>query len=160
MNRLREAVATFFYTGYAPVAPGTAAAALAAGICIAIFYTVPAPGRWFVFGGMVVLALAGNVFSARWARERFRSPDPSHMVVDEALGMFVSVFLLPANYFVLSVGAGFLLFRVFDIAKPFPIRRLERLPGWLGISLDDLAAGVYANLVIQAGYICYNALAG
>jgi len=159
MNRLREVVATFFYTGYAPLAPGTASAAVAALICFAVLVLAP-PLCWFILGIMIILAFAGNAFSADWAQKRFASPDPSCMVIDEALGMVVSVFLISTAHTLILVLGGLLLFRVFDIAKPFPARRLERLPGWLGIMLDDLTAGIYANMVLRAGLFCYNMLRG
>jgi phosphatidylglycerophosphatase A len=158
MNRLKEAIATFFYTGYVPAAPGTASAALAAVISLAILYFFPAPGCWIILGAAVIFTLLGNVFTAKWAQRRFNSADPQRMVIDEALGMFISVFLIPTKYPLAIVAAGFVLFRLFDIKKPFPVRRVERLPGWLGIALDDAAAGIYSNIVLQAGFLCYNAL--
>jgi len=160
MNRLRELVATFFYTGYAPLAPGTVSAAVAAFFCLIVLLLAPPPLCWIILGGMIISALAGNAFSAGWAQKRFASADPPCMVIDEALGMFVSVFLIRTAYPLILVLGGLVLFRIFDITKPFPARRLEKTPGWLGIMLDDLAAGIYSNLVLRAGFICYNMLFG
>ena len=72
------------------------------------------------------------------------------MVVDEALGMLVSLFMLPRTLFLIV--AAFLLFRLFDIAKPFPIKRMDGLESGWGIMLDDLLAGVYARLTILVAY--------
>lgn len=161
MNGLKRLAATFFYCGYVPFAPGTVAAAAAALMALAVMYALrdSFAARGAAIGALIVTALLANIFSARWAREHFGSEDPSQMVVDEALGMFVSVLLVPADYPVLAVVGGFVLFRLFDIAKPFPMKRIEKLPGWLGIALDDVVAGVYANIVLRGGFICYNLLA-
>lgn len=158
MDRLKEAIATFFYAGYAPRAPGTAGAFLAALICLPVFLFIPLPRQYAAIGMLALLALLGNAFSAGWARARFGKSDPPQMVVDEALGMFVTVLFMPAVHPAVVLVGGFVLFRVFDIAKPFPVRQAERLPGWTGIAVDDLAAGVLANLVLRIGLICYNAV--
>lgn len=160
MNRLKEAAATFFYTGYVPLAPGTAAAALAAAISLPVMLLLPPAAHNAVIALLAALALLGSAFSAKWAQARFASPDPPQMVVDEALGMFTTLlFLTPAGInAAFLAAAGFLLFRIFDILKPPPVRQAERLPGWAGIAMDDLAAGILANLVLRIGIICYNAL--
>ncbi len=157
MNRLKEATATFFYTGYAPLAPGSAGAALAALICLAVLLLVAPPLQYAVIGALAALAVLGVVFAAKWAQARFEKPDPPQMVVDEAAGMFVTMLFVPCACPVALVAAGFILFRIFDIAKPFPIRQAERPPGWAGIVLDDLAAGVLANVVLRIAFLCYNA---
>jgi phosphatidylglycerophosphatase A len=79
--------------------------------------------------------------------------DPSVVVIDEVLGMFVSLLGLPFDPVVAVVG--FVLFRIFDIVKPYPARALEHLPGGLGIMADDVAAGVYANLVLRIGFLVW-----
>ncbi|RKY25178.1 MAG: phosphatidylglycerophosphatase A [Planctomycetota bacterium] len=158
MDRLKEAIATFFYAGYVPRAPGTAGAALAALICLPVFLFIPPPWQYAAIGMPALLALLGNAFSAGWAQARFGKADPPQMVVDEALGMFVTVLFAPAVHPAVVLVGGFVLFRIFDIAKPFPVRQAERLPGWVGIAVDDLAAGVLANLVLHTGFICYNAV--
>jgi phosphatidylglycerophosphatase A len=75
--------------------------------------------------------------------------DPSIVVIDEVVGMLVALFALPLR--AADVLAAFLCFRVFDIAKPFPLRRLEARPGGWGIMLDDLVAGLYTNVLIRVG---------
>jgi phosphatidylglycerophosphatase A len=89
--------------------------------------------------------------TAFWASHRTQEllgrEDPSEVVIDEAAGFYVTLFLLPITW--QSVALGFLLFRFFDIVKPWPVRQAERLKGGLGIVMDDLLAGVYAHLLVR-----------
>jgi phosphatidylglycerophosphatase A len=138
-------LATWFGCGYAPVAPGTAGSAAAVLIAMAL-------ARW---GGLspVHFALMGAalflpaVWAAGKAEEAFARKDPGQVVVDEVLGQWIALAgartLVPESWL-----AAFLLFRIFDIWKPWPVRRLERLPGGWGINADDAMAGVYAALVL------------
>jgi len=100
------------------------------------------------FGLLLAVALVTGV--GGWAAGRterlLRRRDPSPVVIDEIAGMWLSVLALPRSFWVLL--AAFLLFRLFDIAKPFPIRQSEKLSGGLGIMLDDLIAGVYTLAVL------------
>ena len=87
---------------------------------------------------------------AVWAAGKIadqQHPDPSEVVIDEVVGMMVTLAYLPWSF--VSIGLGFLLFRVFDILKPPPARQLESLPGGWGIVIDDVVAGVYANLALR-----------
>ncbi len=96
---------------------------------------------------------------AVWAADRHASsdnPDPSEVVIDEVMGMVVAVAFLPLTPTVLL--ASFVLFRVFDIAKPFPVRQFEKLPGGWGIVMDDVIAGVYANVTLRAGMYLWERL--
>lgn len=96
---------------------------------------------------------------AVWAADRHASadnPDPSEVVIDEVMGMVVALAFLPLTPFVLL--ASFTLFRVFDIAKPFPVRQFEKLHGGLGIVMDDVMAGVYANVTLRAGIYLWEKL--
>jgi len=81
------------------------------------------------------------------SRKLLLRDDPPEVVIDEAAGFVLAVFLLPPSWVYIS--AGFVLFRIFDILKPFPLRRVERLKGGLGIVLDDLLAGIYTVLCIR-----------
>ncbi len=80
-------------------------------------------------------------------------PTYAFPVIDETAGLFVTLFGLSLTPW--NVGAGFVLFRLFDILKPPPAARAERIPGGTGIVLDDLIAGVYANLAVRAGTLVY-----
>ena len=150
--------------GYAPVAPGTFGSAGAAAIALGVFTLtsqvagcscVLVQGACWVV--LALLASAGCVAWGPWAVEYFagrcpKAGDPGQVVLDEWAGQWVALIAMPMPTFgrtltVLAVQC--VLFRLFDVLKPPPGRRLEKLPGGWGILLDDLAAGVYANLVGQ-----------
>ena len=81
------------------------------------------------------------------AEKVFKKKDSRLIVIDEMAGFLVTLFLIPWN--AKSIAAGFFLFRLIDIVKPFPIRRLERLPGGWGVVTDDVLAGIYANAILR-----------
>jgi phosphatidylglycerophosphatase A len=136
--------------GYLP-ASGTFASALT---CLILWLILSLPHA----PDINLLAIVGTIFFSaltvglgKWATEFFGRKDPGQLVLDEAAGICLTALYLPAvwplPYRLLAI---FVAFRVFDIFKPFPLRRLEHLPyGW-GILLDDLGAAIYANLVCQA----------
>ncbi|MEI6669831.1 MAG: phosphatidylglycerophosphatase A [Acidobacteriota bacterium] len=142
-SRIAFAVATWAYTGYSPVAPGTAGSA--AGLLLIVpLRMLGSP--WLDVGAALVVFAVG-IWSATVVERQLGIEDPGIVVVDEVLGMLVSLLWLPLSWPV--VVAAFLLFRVFDIIKPWPAGRFEHLGGGLGIMADDAMAGVYANLVVQ-----------
>lgn len=96
---------------------------------------------------IVVLFAAGVVVGTR-AERCFECLDPGPFVIDEVMGMMLTLLLIPVGWG--GMALGFVLFRVLDIVKPFPARRLERLPGGLGMMADDAMAAVYANLLLRA----------
>ncbi len=142
-GRLASAVATVLGVGHAPIASGTFGSlpglALAFGLGASL-------GPWSVAAGLVVVAAAGT-WAADVVSRRLGHPDPSVVVVDEVAGQMLTLLFVPLTWQVALLG--FLSFRVFDILKPFPAGALERLPGGAGIMADDLAAGIYGNLVLQ-----------
>jgi phosphatidylglycerophosphatase A len=134
-------IATVGGLGYAPVAPGTVAS-----LPFAAVVWIFAPPTL----GLIAAALGVTVVGI-WAAGREEAHlgqhDPSCLVVDEAAGMLVTLVAVPP-----ALGwalAGFVLFRVMDVWKPFPIDRLQRLPGGYGVVADDVLAGVYANVLLQ-----------
>jgi len=150
--------------GYAPVASGTFGSAGAVAIALAVWAITkqatgcPCPltlGACWVF--LALMASAGCVAWGPWAVEYFagrcRKPgDPGQVVLDEWAGQWVAIIALPMptlSRTLTVLAVQFVLFRLFDVIKPPPGRRLEKLPGGWGILLDDLAAGVYANVVGQ-----------
>ena len=125
-----------------PKVPGTFGTLAAIPLAIAINYLGA------VYGALtLVIFILVAVLASEFSRKLIGREDPPEIVIDEAAGFSVTLFLLPLSWFSLSLG--FLLFRLFDIFKPFPIRRLEKIKGGIGIVLDDLLAGVYANLVLR-----------
>ena len=133
--------ATGLFSGYMPVASGTFGALVGL-----LFYLIPSferpeiilPSSFFVF---VVGSLAAGQM------EKIYGHDPSIVTIDEVLGMWVSLLFLPKSFLVI-VGA-FFLFRAFDILKPWPARFFDRMHGGWNIMLDDVVAGLYANLLLQ-----------
>jgi phosphatidylglycerophosphatase A len=93
-----------------------------------------------------VLLLAG-IWGCGIAERHFRRTDPGHAVIDEVVGMLVTLAFVPVGPG--GAIAGFFLFRLFDIVKPWPVRDLERLPGGVGIMADDVLAGIYGNLALR-----------
>ncbi|MDD5556829.1 MAG: phosphatidylglycerophosphatase A [bacterium] len=143
MRRLAVAVATCLGAGYAPVAPGTAGAAV--GLLVAI-----ACSPWPLLYGLVAAALFfGGAAAGTAAEASFGRKDSPRIVIDEAASMLVTFAGLPLGPAVLA--AGFALNRIFDIVKPPPARALQELRGGWGIMLDDLVAGIYSNIVLRIG---------
>jgi phosphatidylglycerophosphatase A len=144
MKRIWIAIATFFGTGYMPIAPGTWASLLTA----LIVYFTPLSTAPFLFLVLATAAIyAIGVPAAAASENHFQKKDPRFCVIDEVAGQLISLWLLPrqAVYYI----AAFLLFRFFDILKPFPVNRSESLPGGFGIMTDDVLAGFYALALLQ-----------
>jgi phosphatidylglycerophosphatase A len=140
-RRLALACATVLGVGYAPIAPGTFGSAAG----LVAWYLLPASGTAQLVAIIVVFVLGS--WSGTVAEHHFDRPDPGYVVIDEVAGMLVTLFLVPVGW----VGAvvAFFLFRLFDIVKPYPANRLERLPGGVGIMADDVMAGIYANVALR-----------
>jgi len=149
--RVRVLISTLFGIGHAPFASGTVASA--ATMPLAVLLALGGP---WVFAAGTVAAIAIAFWSAGAAEAHFGLKDPHAVVIDEVAGQLVALAFVPLGWIWFT--AGFLLFRLFDIVKPYPAGRLERVPGGPGIVLDDLAAGVYANLVLVAARLLWGAL--
>jgi phosphatidylglycerophosphatase A len=135
-------IATVFGAGYSPVAPGTVASALT----VVLLWLVP-----FSRGGLVlflVAVVAIGTWAAHVAERQLGGKDPGAIVIDEVAGMTLSVVALPLTPAVLL--GGFVLFRLFDVVKPPPAHASQRLPGGIGVMLDDVIAGVYALVILAA----------
>jgi phosphatidylglycerophosphatase A len=137
---LARLIATACGAGYSPIAPGTAGSAVA----VLVLWLVP-----FSRLGIVLFFLAVTIIGT-WASQVVEAAvgdkDPGIIVIDEVAGMTLSVLVLPLTLPVLL--AGFVLFRIFDVVKPFPAGRLQSLRGGVGVMIDDLVAGLYALLVL------------
>ncbi len=145
MNKGSLLLATWFGCGYSPVAPGTAGSAAALAIAIVLHrYAGFGPGEFALLAAAIFLPA---VWASGVTARALKSNDPSIVVVDEVIGQWIS--LAGARAFNWkSFLAAFLLFRLFDIWKPPPVRQCEALSGGLGINADDVVAGVYAGLVL------------
>jgi len=143
MNALAMVVATAGYIGYFPIAPGTAGS-LAGLVVLAFVRWIGVPA--FEIATIIAVLLAG-IWSASIAEQTLNRKDPGPVVIDEVLGMLITVALLPLS--LTGVLVAFLLFRIFDVVKPFPARRLEALHGGAGIMLDDAVAGLYGYVTLR-----------
>jgi phosphatidylglycerophosphatase A len=141
----KEFFLTGLYSGYFPVAPGTAGSLLAALIYILeyiIFNT-----NYSVVNLIVVLILIYPSIKLGNEGEKFFSKkDPSEIVLDEMLGLWISVLFIPFSLQIVLLA--FIIFRIFDIFKPYPIRKSEKIKGGLGIMLDDIIAGIFTNILL------------
>lgn len=144
MKGLAKFIASFFYLGYTPIAPGTFGA-LGAVLFLYILDRLQLYSVLTLFVLVVIFYTAGvwavNMLRADWGE------DPAGVVVDEAVGLWISVLFLPITH--LNILMAFILFRIFDIVKPLGIRKMERFRSGHGVMLDDVLAGIYANAVLQ-----------
>jgi len=138
-------IATGLYTGYAPVAPGTFGTLV--GVVIAPLFAGVAAASALAYLVLLGLAIACAIWAAQVAIGIFELKDPRQVVCDEIVGYLVAMAFVPVGWS--SLLYAFLFFRIFDIAKPTPCRQAEQLPGGYGVVVDDLAAGVYANLAVR-----------
>jgi phosphatidylglycerophosphatase A len=140
-------VATFFGVGRLRPGPGTWGSAAAVVIWAVASRWIPAQAQWLVLAILALLAiLVGIPAATRFARAS-QLKDPQSVVIDEVAGQWITLLFAPVSWKTLLVG--FILFRAFDILKPPPVRQLEGLPEGTGIVVDDVAAGLYALLVMQ-----------
>jgi phosphatidylglycerophosphatase A len=137
-------IATFGFVGYFPIAPGTAGSVAALLLYAPLRPVAVEP----LYLAVIAAVLAAGIWASTAAERVLQLEDPGPVVIDEVLGMLVTLAWLPLSW--TGVVLGLLLFRLFDIVKPFPAARLERLRGGAGIMLDDAVAGVYAHVVLRA----------
>jgi len=151
-SKAANLISTWFGCGYAPAAPGTVGSLAALAIAWLLVRYAGWQPLWF--GLLVLTATAPAIWAAGVTALQQQQKDPQLVVVDEVLGQWLALAGARALNFKSWVGA-LILFRLFDIWKPAPVRQLEKLPGGTGIVADDLMAGIYAALVLFiAG--CFN----
>lgn len=135
-------LATGFGSGFCPILPGTAGTIVAIPICYLL-----SPLPWVPHTLIVGLTFFLSVFVSERAQRHWGKKDDRRIVIDEIMGFLVTMWGVPR--IPKTVFLGFVFFRVFDILKPPPIRRLEKVEGGYGVVLDDVMAGVYANVLLQ-----------
>ncbi len=146
-KKLNELIATVFFTGYSPFMPGTVGTL--AGVIIYVLFS-----RFFpIYNIALILLIIISVRVSDYAEKNiFKSKDSSHIVIDEVIGYLISMISFEFSGSVESIKfmvVGFILFRIFDIWKPYPIKQSQKLEGGLGVVIDDLMAGIYTNLLLQ-----------
>lgn len=142
LSPITKIFASALYSGYAPIAPGSVGTLVGL-----LMYLIPGfEQAYILLPACAVVFVLGTLAAGRM--ERHYGHDPAAVTIDEVLGMWVSLLFLPKSPFV--VAAAFLLFRALDVLKPWPARLFDRMQGGWSIMADDVVAGIYANLVIQA----------
>lgn len=141
-------IGTGFGSGFSPVAPGTAGALLATLMWWGLGLLVGSMMQlWLTVAAILLFTVAGV-----WAANRlepFWGEDPSRVVVDEMVGVWLPLLAAPCGSWIYALAA-FVLFRLLDIFKPLGIRRMEQLPQGIGVMMDDILAGVYAFILLIA----------
>ncbi len=143
MTRVAVFIATVGYCGYFPIAPGTIGSLAGLVVYLLVWWSQ----SFVVEIGLVVLLFAAGVWAGTTAERYFGGIDPGPIVIDEVVGMLITLAFIPVG--VSGAIVGFVLFRIFDVIKPYPAGRLERLHGGLGVMADDAMAAVYANITLR-----------
>ena len=143
MHTLIMFIATGCYSGYLPKAPGTWGS-LVGLVLFFLLHTLSLPVYLAVVAGLFVV----GSFAAGEAEKILDNRDPGVVVIDEIVGILITMIAVPVTP--LTMALGFILFRIFDIAKPFPVNFFDqRFHGGLGIMLDDVVAGIYSLIILQ-----------
>ena len=143
MTRLAVFLATAAYAGYFPIAPGTVGSAVGLLVYAFVWWTASP----IVEVALIVGLFAIGVWAGTTAERYFGGIDPGPIVLDEVVGMLITLAFIPVG--LSGALIGFLLFRLFDVVKPVPAGRLEKLHGGLGVMADDAMAAIYANIALR-----------
>jgi phosphatidylglycerophosphatase A len=146
-KRLAILLATVGYVGHFPIAPGTAGSAAGLLLYAVLRFVSSPPELDVVVIVLVVVLFAAGCWAGSVAERHYGRTDPGYVVLDEVVGMLITLLLVPVS--ITGAIVGFFLFRLFDIVKPFPARQCERLYGGVGIMTDDVIAGIYGNLTLR-----------
>lgn len=148
MHKIYMLIALGFGSGKAPFAPGTFGTIAAV---VPVLLTVGAPYwvKGLVFFAMMVLGTMAAQYHGTYTGEK----DASEVVIDEIAAYYMIYLVFPVSTFTLI--AGFILFRIFDITKPYPIKKFEKLEGGVGVMIDDIIAGIYSMICLAVVYFGY-----
>ena len=149
MSFIARLIATGFYTGYAPKAPGTAGSLFG----LFLYWAIPESKSVYSLVGIALIFFTG-VWAANQVEKETKVRDNQIIVIDEIVGMLITVALFEKTLIWLVVG--FLLFRFFDIMKPFPANSSEKIPHGWGVMMDDVIAGIYSALCLRLIYYLLN----
>ncbi|MBN1984291.1 MAG: phosphatidylglycerophosphatase A [Chitinivibrionales bacterium] len=159
LSLLRRSTSSILFIGYIPLAAGTIGSLITAA---AIWYFTDTIAPFFKAENATLFLLAYcflcyvAFFLADNATEVFGASDPKPVIIDECLGMIITFFLQPLSIPILIIG--FCLFRLYDIIKPYPVHKFEEIDGGVGIVMDDVAAGIMANLSLTIIVWIYHAI--
>jgi phosphatidylglycerophosphatase A len=138
-------IATFFGAGYVTKVSGTVGSVLA----LVILWFLPPVTGWWLWIGLPALFLIGVWASTR--AETYLGHDANSILIDEIAGQWLVLAFVPKKAVIWIIG--FFLFRAFDVLKPFPVNKSQKLPGGWGIMVDDVLAGLYALILIRIGLV-------
>ena len=141
--KISEWIATCFKVGYLPLAPGTWGSIFA----ILVWWVFLKDIDPLIFGIIIILFFFIGIIVSNIIIDQNGDNDPTHIIIDELVGQWLALWMLPDGSFYIIVV--FILFRFFDIIKPWPIRFMEQLPKGLGVMCDDLTAGLITLIIIQ-----------
>ena len=141
--KISEWIATCFKVGYLPLAPGTWGSIFA----ILLWWIFIKDLNLYVFGVVIVLFFIIGIVTSNIVINELDDNDPSHIIIDELVGQWLALLFLPKG--LINIAIAFILFRFFDIIKPWPISVIEKLPKGLGVMSDDLIAGFITLVLIQ-----------
>jgi phosphatidylglycerophosphatase A len=143
VTRLAIFTATAGYAGYFPIAPGTVGSAIGLAVYLVVWWV----GSPLVESALIVGLFALGVWASTIAERYFGGIDPGPVVIDEVVGMLITLAFVPVG--AMGALAGFVIFRIFDVIKPYPAGRLERFHGGFGVMADDAMAAIYANVTLR-----------
>jgi phosphatidylglycerophosphatase A len=155
----RKAVNSVFFLGYIPPAPGTVGSLFTVGVLWVLHVKFPSlfGKEYYLLYWCAIAALTwASMVLTSYARKDFNSDDPPQVIIDECVGQWITFFMVPVHWRTLILG--FLLFRFFDIVKPFPINKVEDAEGGVGVTMDDVLAGVFANITLIVILAVYHAI--
>ncbi len=140
-DKIIKVLATGFGAGLSPVMPGTAGTLVGVLLCLVFL-----PLHW-VFRFIFVAVLVGvAVYVSGRAEEIYGKKDDQRIVIDEIAGFLLAMLPVAINF--LNLALAFVLFRIFDIWKPYPLRKFQEFPGGWGVVVDDIGAGIYAAAIL------------
>ncbi|MBT3446147.1 phosphatidylglycerophosphatase A [bacterium] len=138
-------ISTFFYSGFFPKAPGTFGTLMGALLYSIIVIFLDYSNSYLLYITIVVILV--SIISSHYAIRIFNSNDPQCVVIDEVAGIFVTMLFIPFS--IPNLLMGIILFRLFDIWKPLFIKSAEKMHGGLGITMDDVLAGLASNIILR-----------
>jgi len=141
LNSVENFFGSGFYTGYVPVASGTVGS-----LAALIIYLIPGFERLYIILPFTVLFFFNGIYLGTKFETKY-GKDPSECTIDEVVGMWISLLLLPKTFWIVTIT--FFLWRMLDIFKPFPARRLEKINGGFGIMIDDVVSGFYTLIIMH-----------